>query len=1366
MNWCKVLCALSIAIYGSTCVAQDITDVEAKPYGSYTDGAIDTIDMATGNLMLHIPLISFPQKGSLPPLSFSVEANIAPYSQNQVCSGEGIVIGNDENGDPVYGCPDHSSRYDTSPPGAPTMWLEEEYDFNYINGIECCSWVRDSSYFHNLGVYMTSSFEGGVVTGQLDKNTSAGLDSNSTYQFADYSFSAIDPSGTTHELESDASNPPASWNIYRTPDGSGYTFYPSGTRNVSSGDIVPAYNPFDSTNLVQGAGNASSAYWIGTPPNNSAGLRLGTLISPTGIQYSDSIVPFPAPSSAHALQSTATDPSGNTITRGPWYWSGYGTEAMSIWDLPDGTSSTAGFYTNNPPLYHDSVGRVIPDIISMQATEYKAIKTGYGFNIPWDVPGYGTYVIKYIQAGNGVDMAALEADTQNGLWPDPAAEVQTIGYTISSIVLPNQTAWCFIYKTTGTDDTPQCINAYSLGQANTAASGDLVMVITPSGGSISYTYTTAPNPVPYYDSSMPNISRCNGICHAVSSRTETDNLGHSWTKYFTYNTYNNGNMGYISSTPYTPPSPPTDLTSTLCHTYNGVTAEMLYAYSTTETDPSGNDTVHNFCVVENSKFSNVPVANMYHEVLTDYYQGCLSQAGCSGERQLLKSVATHYTYQNDIDTPSSGRSWGIINFLPTEITTSIPNPGYNSVADSCFTGSDTDTNRSYSKLFTAQKISCSSTDCGIIKGTNVDNIDHIDISYQSPSSETIWGSGTTCGVGTFASNIGEISHTTSTTYMFQSPISSAYTDANLVALPRLVNVADGYAGESGTTEYKYDEPNYSPSDELGNLTTKSETYYYNMGHGSTTHTSYSDSAPGMPVAKIDANGHTTTITYDSYGLFPLSVQRPTTNGVSHTDSYTHDWNTSELLSHTDENNQTTSYSYDLMGRVASITYPDKGGSSFCYSDINSWSASGGCTPIGSSGSTPPFSLYTSTQTGTTSAPGASVTTMHTYDGWGRQYFSSVTSDPQGATSVDTTYDWAGRVASVSNPYRSKSESTYGVTSYTYDALGRKTIQTQPDGSFLQWCYDGIGTGQPISCLAGSPYQVDLWDETGRHASQQFDVLGHMYSVFETNIGQTFYTYDTFGDLLTVNQSGVLRNFAYDMPSRVSFACNPEALASGQDCSSNITSTGYVPTLGTRYGYDDNSNLISKKDNRGVTTTYQYDELNRLLSKSYSNDPSGTASSCYLYDSASTNGSGRLGAQWTQAGVCSTSLPQPNTNLVQADTVISAYDPMGRLTSESRCIGVANCAGSNSLAMNYSYDRAGKLLTYPSGYGNLNFTNNYDAVGHLSSVIQGSQNLFMSPAYTSAGALSGAQFGTAFNMGRTFDSRQRVLTETDVAIPQQ
>ena len=97
MNWCKALCALSIAIYGSACLAQDITDVEAKPYGSYTGGAIDTVDLATGNLMLNIPLVSFPQLGSLPPLSFSVELNNAPYSQIAYdCDYLGVLNSNNQ----------------------------------------------------------------------------------------------------------------------------------------------------------------------------------------------------------------------------------------------------------------------------------------------------------------------------------------------------------------------------------------------------------------------------------------------------------------------------------------------------------------------------------------------------------------------------------------------------------------------------------------------------------------------------------------------------------------------------------------------------------------------------------------------------------------------------------------------------------------------------------------------------------------------------------------------------------------------------------------------------------------------------------------------------------------------------------------------------------------------------------------------------------------------------------------------------------------------------------------------------------------------------------------------------------------------
>src|ERR1035441_9570041 len=123
MNWRKALCVLSFMVFGLVCAAQDITDVEAKPYGSYTGGKIDAVDLATGNLMLDIPLISYPQRGSLPPLTFSVELNNSPYSQTGWdCDSLGTV---NDNGTSVSNqtgywliCQAYSSRYDTSPPGA------------------------------------------------------------------------------------------------------------------------------------------------------------------------------------------------------------------------------------------------------------------------------------------------------------------------------------------------------------------------------------------------------------------------------------------------------------------------------------------------------------------------------------------------------------------------------------------------------------------------------------------------------------------------------------------------------------------------------------------------------------------------------------------------------------------------------------------------------------------------------------------------------------------------------------------------------------------------------------------------------------------------------------------------------------------------------------------------------------------------------------------------------------------------------------------------------------------------------------------------------------------------------------------------
>jgi YD repeat-containing protein len=1162
-------------------------------------------------------------------------------------------------------------------------------------------WGYEDGSIPNMGAHLTSSFEGGIVTGQEYSQPVGGN------YISENDFSVVDPSGTTHGLETDVS----SWNTYRASDGSGYTFIPSGSLDAYKPIEIAPVNGMGWLQLSQAQiwlQNASD--WTGT----LSGVRLGTLYSPTGIQYTDTIQTFPQVNQSNtseangtgvpsytpqALISTETDPSGNKITRGPWYWSGYN----SVPNTPLGDIQT--MYAQNSPLflpgyhgpyYQDSVGRIIPDAISMQATQYTWTGPHGGApTLTWTVPGpennYKTYLITYNTIANTQSWSPPPNETlgEEVPFPDPTTDIEVQGWAIASIALPNNTQWTFTYN-----------------------GADLQTVTTPSGGTTTYSYTTIT------PQSSLGLGRCNSVCHAVAQRTETDGQGHSWTTQYSY----------------THPLP-TDLPALACPTVMAGGVPVVFAFTTTETDPLNNDTVHSFCAVGITRGTE-PVANQYHEVETQYYQG-----SASGSIP-LRTVKTAFEYQNDIAHSASSSTAGhvgIINLLPTNIATTTP------------AGTTTDV-RQYSNdngkaLFTAGRIVCNwSGGCSTL-GSNSLGLQTIPISYLSPTTEI--------AKDAYNNSV----RTTSTTFMFQNP-PSIYTSAHMDALPISQTVSDSSGGAgtvSGTNGFRYDEANGSPQGTYGNLTSKSETYYLSgsssSGTSTTTHTVYN--SQGMPTAKIDGNGNTTAITYDSTGLFPNRIQHPTTNGVPHIDNYSHDTNTGNLNSHTDENNKTTGYSYDVLGRVTSIQYPDGGGSTFCYTDIG-----GSICPQG----TAPFSLYTST----IASPDPPITTTHTYDGWGRQYRSSITSDPLGATIVGTTYDWEGRVTSVSNPYRSTpapNDPPSGITSYVYDALGRKTIQTQPDGSKQQWCYDGIVTTGQTNCSSMAESSggftpaswTDVSDETGRHTQQVFDALGHMGAVVEPDPAsgnlalETDYNYDVFGDLFTVNQgtggsARTQRMFYYDMPSRVSMACNPETLGPDQDC--NMSSTG------TWYYYDPNSNLTSKTDNRSITTSYTYDALNRLLSKRYSNDPSGTASSCYQYDGATAqNLSGRLAAQWTQKGACLSSSP------VQTKTAITGYDAMGRLQSEQRCMG-ANCSTGN-YTMSYTYDLAGKLLTYPSGYGNLNFTNNYDPAGRLSTVTQGAnQPLFWLPSYTPAGALSGVQLGTSISMSRTFDSRQRVTNETD------
>jgi len=160
------------------------------------------------------------------------------------------------------------------------------------------------------------------------------------------------------------------------------------------------------------------------------------------------------------------------------------------------------------------------------------------------------------------------------------------------------------------------------------------------------------------------------------------------------------------------------------------------------------------------------------------------------------------------------------------------------------------------------------------------------------------------------------------------------------------------------------------------------------------------------------------------------------------------------------------------------------------------------------------------------------------------------------------------------------------------------------GSKQQWCYDGIvTTDRPTARVCGRvlvdlPLRRDgcLGRDGTAHAAV-FDALGTWRVVepdpasgtsrWRRTTTTTFWRF-IYRQPRHGGSARTQRMFYYDMPSRVSMACNPETLGPDQDC--NMSSTG------TWYYYDPNSNLTSKTDNRSITTSYTYDALNRLLQR--------------------------------------------------------------------------------------------------------------------------------------------------------------------------
>ncbi len=351
-----------------------------------------------------------------------------------------------------------------------------------------------------------------------------------------------------------------------------------------------------------------------------------------------------------------------------------------------------------------------------------------------------------------------------------------------------------------------------------------------------------------------------------------------------------------------------------------------------------------------------------------------------------------------------------------------------------------------------------------------------------------------------------------------------------------------------------------------------------------------------------------------------------------------------------------------------------------------------------------------------------------FDGYARAVRSVLVSDAKSPVYVDTVWDTSGRVYSVSNPYRSTSDPTYGLQTNTYDGLNRKLTVTYPDGSVAKTYY-----GAAVSTVGGNASQLC---PTGTY-SYGYPVLtvdpaGKLHQVWTDGFGRTIETdeegasntlsistcssYSSLNDLLQVVQGTHSRSYAYDELSRMT-SSSTEA---------GVTQFFYTTSAGALCSGTP-SLVCRRTDARGVTITYAYDALNRLSSKSYSD---GTAAVTYLYDQTSYNGLSISNGLGRRTGMSD-----------GAGTTAWSYDPTGHTIAERRTI-----AGI-SKTISYGLDIGGFLtsITYPSGH---NIAYSYNNAAQVVSVVDGTSsiNYALQGTYAPQGNVSTMLYGQATGFG--------------------
>ncbi|MBT4210076.1 MAG: hypothetical protein HOE19_04155 [Candidatus Komeilibacteria bacterium] len=393
---------------------------------------------------------------------------------------------------------------------------------------------------------------------------------------------------------------------------------------------------------------------------------------------------------------------------------------------------------------------------------------------------------------------------------------------------------------------------------------------------------------------------------------------------------------------------------------------------------------------------------------------------------------------------------------------------------------------------------------------------------------------------------------------------------------------------------------------------------------------------GLVYEQSDPKFATTTLSYDSYNMYPASSTDPLGNT-----SYT-DYNllNGQIATSTTPNGAMTVNKFDAFSRLTEtkISDPDNFGSLVLKQEVSYQDTV----------------LPRHTETKNYFDSTNFVTSREYYDGLDRVIQSkSQTDNTSEYTAVDISYDSQGRVDRQSLPYittaidYSVPNLSQPAKTYIYDALGRVLIETTPVGT-TGYDYDGFTT--------------TITDANNNIKDLTKDAHGNLIEVKEyndTSVYTTSYDYTLTNKLKKItDEQGNIRNFHYDDLDNLDW----------QDMvhKSTVTTPEKI-----NYTHDKNGNVETETSFKGDNISYVYDDLNRVEYEKLDN----VNKISYVYDE-----DGDIG-QLTHAYY-------GNNNRRAYD-----YDILGNLRTSTTTIE------NEDFVMNFDYNLNGEAesITYPNGH---------------------------------------------------------------------